>query len=548
MTRVLLRSALALSVLASVCGAPALAATPTAQQVFGFDGKGYGHGVGMAQVSAQAMAVAGQGREQILDHFYPGTRRAVRQAILAVAVWEADAPTGAVTLGTPSGARISDGRQAVQSRPGALLQVSVDGAGYHVREQARAPAPAALRAAFVEESTSPTPEPIPSVVPSSTPSPTVSPGPTPSASPSPSASGSPTASPTPSPAASPSPTGPPLLVFDSTQPITVTPPSGALTQVRDTGRAYRGEVQALARQGFRLINLVDVEDYLRGLGEVPPSWQPAALQVQAVAARTYALRSTGQGRPLGYDLCDDTRCQVYIGAGNERASTTAAARATRGEVVTFGGRLATTYYSANAGGRTASPGEGFGGSETSPYLPSNVVAAGDVDPWQVTPSPDTVAARLGYAGRLDAVTVVARGPSGRATRVRLDGSVGSLEMAGVAVARGLGLRSSLFTVTRTTGVAEALPEGAALLQLPPGLLAEELARPEQPPLLAPAAATPTASVRRSADVKGLPTAPLVVAWLLIGLSGLGVVLAGVRQGVWVGLLDGGLLQRGRRRS
>ena len=133
---------------------------------------------------------------------------------------------------------------------------------------------------------------------------------------------------------------PPLLVFDSTQPITVTPPAGALTEVRDTGRAYRGEVQALARQGFRLVNLVDLEDYLRGLGEVPASWQPAALQVQAVAARTYALRATGQGRPLGYDLCADTRCQVYIGAGNEHGSTTAAADATRRRAENFRGRLA----------------------------------------------------------------------------------------------------------------------------------------------------------------------------------------------------------------
>ncbi|MEO6203843.1 MAG: SpoIID/LytB domain-containing protein [Mycobacteriales bacterium] len=532
MTRGLLRSALALSVVASLGGLPARAATPSPQQVFQFDGKGYGHGVGMAQVSAQAMAVAGQSHEQILQHFYPGTSRARRQAVLAVGVWEADAPIGSVTLGTPSGARVSDGQKSVQSRPGALLQVSADGSGYHVREQPRSPGPGVVRAVFTQESPTPTPEPVPSVLPSTTPTPTVSPGPT--TSPTPSPTGSPSPSTAASPTPSPTPTGPPLLVFDSTQPITVTPPSGALTEVRDTGRAYRGEVQALARQGFRLVNFVDIEDYLRGLGEVPASWRPAALQVQAVAARTYALRATGQGRPLGYDLCADTRCQVYIGAGNERETTTAAARATRGEVVTFGGRLATTYYSANAGGRTASPGEGFGGSETSPYLPSNVVAPGDVDSWRVTPSPETVAARLGYAGRLDAVTVIARGVSGRATRVRLDGSAGSVELAGVVVARGLSLRSSLFTVARTTGVAEALPEAAAPTQLPPGLLAEELAHPDQTPLAEAApAATGTALVDSGPDA--LPTAALVVAWLLILLSGAGAALVGVRQGVTIAM-------------
>jgi len=522
----LLRSALALTVVAVLSVSPALAATPSPTAVFQFDGKGFGHGVGMSQVSAQAMALAGQSREQILDHFYPGTRRAIRQEVLAVAIWEADAPVGEVTLGTPDGARISDGRRSTQSRPGALLRVSVDGAGYHVREQPRAAGPAVVRAAFAEES--PTPEPVPSVVPSVSPSPPPSPGPSaspsPTASPSPSSSASPSRSPTPSPSA----TGPPLLVFDSTEPITVTPSPGGLTRVRDTGRAYRGDIQALARQGFRLVNLVDSEDYLRGLGEVPPSWQPAALQVQAVAARTYALRSTGQGRPLGYDLCDDTRCQVYIGAGNERSSTTAAAQATRGEVVTFAGRLATTFYSANAGGRTASPGEGFGGSETRPYLPSNVVAAGDVDAYSVTPSPETVAARLGYGGRLDAVTVIARGPSGRATRVRLDGSSGSVEMAGVAVARGLGLRSSMFTVLRTTGVAEGLPTAEVPVQLPPGELAQELARAEPAPLLAGTAAPVISALAPDPTSDDLPTAPLVAAWVLVLLTGTGVVLAHLR--------------------
>src|SRR5262245_25804853 len=35
------------------------------------------------------------------------------------------------------------------------------------------------------------------------------------------------------------------------------------------------------------------EDYLKGIAEVPPSWPPAALQAQAIAARSYALATTG---------------------------------------------------------------------------------------------------------------------------------------------------------------------------------------------------------------------------------------------------------------
>ena len=526
MPRVLLATALAVLV-----ASPAGAATPSAQQVFQFDGKGFGHGVGMAQVSAQAMALSGLDHEQILSHFYPGTGRARRSATLAVDVWEASAPTGSVTVAVPQGGHVTDGSRSATARPGAVLVVSVDATGYHVREQVTTPArAAAVRAGLVEQSPSPSPspssaDPVPSGLPTATPSPSVAP---PSGSPSPSPSGSPrpTASTTASPTASP--TAPPGLVFDSTGSITVVPAAGGLTQVRDTGRSYRGQVQALAREGFRLINLVDLEDYLRGLGEVPKSWRPAALQTQAVAARTYALKATGRGRPLGYDICDDTRCQVYIGAGNEGAATSAAAEATRGEVVTYGGRLATTYYSANAGGRTASPGEGFGGTETSPYLPTNVVAPGDVDPWQVRPTPDAVAARLGYAGRLTGITVTARGPSGRVAKLRLDGSAGAVALTGVAVQRALGLRSNLFTVRLTTGVAEELAApDSATLQLPPGELAEDLAQPVAP--LLPQVATATAREATSrADLPG-GLVGLAVA-LLAGTAG-AVITVVVRQGV-----------------
>ena len=38
--------------------------------------RGYGHRVGMSQYGADAMAVAGSTYEQILFHYYPGTRLA----------------------------------------------------------------------------------------------------------------------------------------------------------------------------------------------------------------------------------------------------------------------------------------------------------------------------------------------------------------------------------------------------------------------------------------------------------------------------------------
>jgi SpoIID/LytB domain protein len=42
---------------------------------FEIHGAGFGHGVGMCQMGAIGMAEAGKDRDEILDHYYPGTHR-----------------------------------------------------------------------------------------------------------------------------------------------------------------------------------------------------------------------------------------------------------------------------------------------------------------------------------------------------------------------------------------------------------------------------------------------------------------------------------------
>jgi SpoIID/LytB domain protein len=58
------------------------------------------------------------------------------------------------------------------------------------------------------------------------------------------------------------------------------------------------------------------ERYLEGIAEVPSSWPSAALEAQAIAARSYALETTGwtgQGDTLDSPICSTTSCQVYRG-------------------------------------------------------------------------------------------------------------------------------------------------------------------------------------------------------------------------------------------
>jgi stage II sporulation protein D len=103
----------------------------------------------------------------------------------------------------------------------------------------------------------------------------------------------------------------------------------------------------------RSITALDVEKYLYGVVplESPPSWPPAALQAQAIVARTYALQKRTLSR--NYDLVANDSDQRYGGPAAENPSTTAAVDATRGQTLTYLGGPASVFYSACCGGHSA---------------------------------------------------------------------------------------------------------------------------------------------------------------------------------------------------
>ena len=107
----------------------------------------------------------------------------------------------------------------------------------------------------------------------------------------------------------------------------------------------------------------------RGRGAVQLAAE--VLKAQAVAARSYALANLVKGKP--FDLYSDVRSQVYGGVAGERPSTSKAVAATAGQVVLYGGKVATTYYFSTSGGKTASAVDVFGTNV--PYLVSRP------DPW-----------------------------------------------------------------------------------------------------------------------------------------------------------------------
>jgi SpoIID/LytB domain protein len=211
-----------------------------------------------------------------------------------------------------------------------------------------------------------------------------------------------------------------------------------------------------------------VELFLRGLGEVPACWPAAALQAQAIAARTFAIRAALAGRTL----CDDQMCQVYIGAGNEHPATTAAATATKGQVLIYKGALAETVYSASAGGLSATAEEGFGpGSPDLPYLKPVAYAVADPQLWAMTLRLKQAGARFGYRGEVSDIRVTRTGPSGRPLEITFDGDKGPMVIDGHRFWAELQLRSTLFSlrVEADAPIVDGEPFATLVADLPPGI-------------------------------------------------------------------------------
>jgi stage II sporulation protein D len=158
-------------------------------------------------------------------------------------------------------------------------------------------------------------------------------------------------------------------VIQAGDTIVVTPAADFPVSV--DGHRYRGTVivAAASDDTLDIINVVDLEHYLYSVvgSEMEASWPAAALQAQAIVARTYAVSHLGTREWLGYDLLAGEQDQAYQGMQAEAPSVASAVDATRGTVLTFGSDLVHAYYSSCDGGYTS---RGDALSDPQPYLVS----------------------------------------------------------------------------------------------------------------------------------------------------------------------------------
>jgi stage II sporulation protein D len=233
------------------------------------------------------------------------------------------------------------------------------------------------------------------------------------------------------------------------------------------GTAYRGKL-TLTLEG-KLVDVIDavgLEQYLKGVvpSEMPSRWPTAALEAQAVAARSYALANLTKGR--GYDLYGDARNQVYGGIPAESDSASAAVDATKGQVVLYNGKVANTLFFSTSGGRTISALDATGVDV--PYLVSVADPYDTLSPYHdwgpVLFDAKAVAKQLKLSGSIASVAV-ATGVSGRVKSLVASAADDTqVTLTGNQVRNALGLRSTWFTpaLLQLSPAARTIAYGGAL--------------------------------------------------------------------------------------
>jgi SpoIID/LytB domain protein len=212
------------------------------------------------------------------------------------------------------------------------------------------------------------------------------------------------------PRASPAPTPTPPGAADAAS--FVTPLAPATIRLGRTLGSGRTRVESLA-----------VDDYIAQVlaGEGQPGAGEAAQQALAITARTFALANRGRHGREGFDLCDTTHCQVVrpATAGSRRA-----AAATSGRVLLASGQPASVFYSAWCGGRLERASQVWPGAIDHRHPERDDACSGE-PPWTSDVRAGDVERALRAAGlrggRLRALRVVQRNPSGRVERLHAEG-------------------------------------------------------------------------------------------------------------------------------
>ena len=231
-----------------------------------------------------------------------------------------------------------------------------------------------------------------------------------------------------------------------------------------TSTVYRGNVRVVrGGSGVLTINRAGLDQYTEGVvpREMPASWNAAAVQAQAIAARSYGrnAQENNSGRP--YDICDTTQCQVYGGMTHYDASGNvlwsddpAALTGNAGSVLQYGGKTIFAQFSASNGGWTVAGGEPYLVAKQDPY--DNAASGDPYLNWTRTVSVSGIASYYGLTTVRDIVITQRDGNGqwgGRVLSGVVDGAnaqgAQSISTSGFALQDAMNLPHNWFTILAT---------------------------------------------------------------------------------------------------
>ena len=219
--------------------------------------------------------------------------------------------------------------------------------------------------------------------------------------------------------------------FRHGQPIRVYEVGGPWTD-------YAGHLRAVRTSGgVFTVNRLLLDKYVAGVvpSEMPDSWERAALDAQAVAARTYAANALADPSNAEYDICATETCQVYGGfahydSSGQRLTSQDAVPATdtANQILTYRGRPAFTQFSASNGGWSVNGGQPYLVAKSDPYdTPQRALDPYIGATWKVS-----VAAVARYFGlaKLTTINITSRDGHGTWQGRVLGGSVTGVDASG----------------------------------------------------------------------------------------------------------------------
>ena len=216
------------------------------------------------------------------------------------------------------------------------------------------------------------------------------------------------------------------------------------------GHRYRGTLR-IDRSADKLlvINSLDIDGYLCGVlpSEVYPSWPRAALEAQAIAARTYAISKFNKRQAEPFHVRSSVLDQKYGGLDKEDVRTTEAVLATAGVVLTYNGKNFPAYYHSCCSGFTADGRTVFG--EDSQLRSVQCSYCGDAPKfkWTTRCALSEARTRLSVPD-LAGLSTENVGLDGRVGQVSLHRTNGQpLVMAGTAFRDRMGLYSTRFEIS-----------------------------------------------------------------------------------------------------